>query len=295
MTDVPQLCRQLAVLRRALDAAGTPGRQDDERSHPHRMLPRDDGRQLATGYVAATLTPTPPPANGGRRVPGSRPPFDLTVLEAAREFDAAVKALAAAVRTERRWDLRPEPADAALEFLAAQHEHVASETVKVLHGWNGRLRRVLDLDERWLTLGPCPEIWQAAEPIADTAWVDDVRECFTYDVLRSYDATRRRTEAATRRTPAEREAAWEMYYIAARQNGRSHDSAQAAADHATEGAMAGPVYVWRRSHIRIPRDGDLNTAVADCPGCGRQWTHADRARLSKIVERDAIEQLAAAG
>lgn len=247
MTDVPALCRQLAVLRRALDAAGTPGRQDDPAT-PHPA-------------VAAVLTPTPPPAEG-RTVPGSRVPIDLTLLETAEDFDAALYGLSADLRRALSHTTRDRTIQAALDALAVHHGHLddghplGRRIPAVLAGWHARIRRVLDLDERWLTLGPCPEIRQELEPVAwdaagaAVAYVDEVRDCHTYDPLGSYDATRRR---------------------------------------------GAPVDIWRRSHIRIPRDGDLAVAVASCPGCGREWPPAERSRLAATVEREAVEQLAAAG
>lgn len=250
MTDLERLCRDLATLHRALTAAGTPaGRLDD---------PSSAGR-----LVAATLTPTPRRDHASsRRIPASRPPADLHLLDTRRRLETTVRALTADLRAALDHTTVDRHIPAALRAIAS-HLPALDDThplhrriPAVLGRLAGTARAVLDLDERWLPLGPCPEIWQTAEPVAwdaagkAVAYVDDVRGCHTYDPAASYEASRRR---------------------------------------------GAPVDIWVRSHIRIPRDVDILDATAVCLGCNRRWTPADRARLVAIVERRAVEQLAAAG
>jgi hypothetical protein len=145
--------------------------------------------------------------------------------------------------------------------------HLARRVPAVLEALQARARRVLDLDERWLVLGPCPEIHQDPVPVAwdgadrPIAYVE-VRDCMTYDVLGSLDATRKRR------------AAWGQ-------------ALRALADEDLEriAVAPGPVDVWRRSHLRIDRDADLATAPVTCPGCGRTWGASHRARLAGIIEK----------
>lgn len=234
MNDVPKLCEQLAVLRRALAAASTPARLDDPAT-PHPT-------------VAAVLVPTPPPAEG-RRVPSSRPPIDLTLLETAKGLDAALVGLAADLRRTLGHTTVDAGPVKALDAISTHHRYLTEgcalerRIAGVLTGWVARCKRVLQIDEQWLELGPCPEIHQDAIPVAwdeqgsAVAYVE-VRECVFYDQPASYAATLRR---------------------------------------------GAPVDIWRRSHLRAPLGADLATAVVECPGCGRTWAPADRATLVVTV------------
>ncbi len=275
MTDVPALCRRLAVLRRALAAAGTPPRLDDPAT-PHPA-------------VAATLTPTPPPAEG-RSVPGSRVPIDLDRIALADNLDQALcgrtrpgggprsYGLAGDLRGALGHKTRDRTAEAALVALATHtglldDEHpLARRIPAVLESWVRLLARTLGVNEPVLVLGPCPEIHQDAVPVAwdsagrAVAYVE-VRECVAYDTL----ASTRATDARRRR--------WER------------DVRVWAGEAPPVAGQPGPVDVWRRSHIVIPRDGDILTATARCPGCGRRWPPSERARLAQLVERQAAEQL----
>jgi hypothetical protein len=255
--DLAQLCDDLAALYRAL------GTTQPDRPYTG-IGPVQDRSQTAPAFAAA-LTPTAPNVSSRRRVPSSRPPLDLTALEAQQQIHTKVADLLRDVRAALDLPDRPTTALRGLQALPRLVEalpeahHQARRVPAVLEALRARARHVLDLDERWFVLGECPEIHQDAIPVAwdvagrPVAYVE-VRDCVTYDLLASLDATRKRRAG--------------------------HPG-------------AGPVDVWRRSHIRIDRDADLTTATAVCSGCDRTWDARERARLGKMLERDAAARLMA--
>jgi hypothetical protein len=270
-----QLCDDLTALYAAL------GVQYD-------LGPLD--RSTPAPAVAAALTPTAPSFSTRRRVPASRPPLDLEGLAAQEGIDRAVRALLADIRAALALPDRPTATRRALQVLPRllgalpEGHHLTRRAPAVLEALRARARHVLDLDERWFVLGQCPEIHQTGAPVGwdsagrPVAYVE-VRDCMTYDVLGSLDATKKRRDAHRRALDA-----------AAKASIRGEDTREQLA---ALGLASGPVDIWRRSHIRIDRDADLTTAVASCSGCPRTWDARERARLGRMLERDAAARLLA--
>lgn len=165
MTDLADICRDLATIRRALVAARTPGRRPD-RSTSHLL-------------VAAVLAATPRRDVASRRsVPGSRPPGGDDLLDLALSLDRAIMHTAAELRRllgHVTRDRTPEDALDAIPHLADRMpETIERRTTRLLADYQRRAKIALGIGRRYTLLAPCP----VPQPTYEAEW-DEAGSCVT--------------------------------------------------------------------------------------------------------------------